>query len=410
MATEATDGIRFSGEARKMKKTLIKSLFDKIHHGGLEVVYWDGERASYGDQEPYFTLIFKQEPPLGFNVEDPLVALGEAYMDEVIDFQGRLEDALRMINDNQQYFTGNPAAGFMLKIVNGVADKLQQKRNVEHHYDLGNDFFSLWLDETMSYSCAYFKTPEDSLHQAQLQKLDHILKKLNLKPGERLLDIGSGWGWLIIKAAREYGAKALGITLSEEQYHGTRERIAELGLADQADVRVANYLDLDEKELQFDKIVSVGMFEHVGKENLPQYMAKINRLLTPGGLSLLHTITHTTEDVPSNTWMQKYIFPGGYVPSLRETMWLLPEYGFHMVHAESLRMHYAMTLDHWHENFCRYIDLIRKKFDQRFVRMWGLYLQGCAASFRVSGLNVHQILFSKGLNNDLPLTLEHIYR
>lgn len=393
-----------------MKKMLIKSFLEKMKHGGLKVVYWDGEEVSYGDQAPSFTLIFKKEPPISFNVEDPVLALGEAYMDEIIDFQGRLEDVLKMMNENRQFFTGSAAATSALKVMKGVTDKLQQKRNIEHHYDLGNDFFSLWLDKTMSYSCAYFKTPEDSLHQAQLQKIDHILKKLNLKPGEKLLDIGSGWGWLIIKAAQEYGVKALGITLSDEQYRGTQARIAELGLTDQVDVRLVNYLDLDEKQLQFDKIVSVGMFEHVGKENLPKYMDKIEKLLIPGGLSLLHTITHPTEDVPDNTWMKKYIFPGGYVPSLRETVWLLPEYGFHILNVESLRMHYAMTLDHWYENFQHHIEAVREKFDQRFIRMWSLYLQGCAATFRVSGLNVHQILFSKELNNDLPLTLEHIYR
>jgi cyclopropane-fatty-acyl-phospholipid synthase len=393
-----------------MKKALIKSFFEKIRHGGLKVIYWDGEEISYGNQTPRFTLIFKQAPPLSFNAEDPVVTLGEAYMDEIIDYQGSLEDVLKMMDDNRQYFTGNLATGSVLKLLNGVTDKLQQKRNIEHHYDLGNDFFSLWLDETMSYSCAYFKTPEDSLQQAQLQKIDHILKKLDLKPGERLLDIGSGWGWLIIKAAQEYGVKALGITLSEEQYRGTRDRIDKLGLADQVDVQVVNYLDLAEQQFQFDKIVSVGMFEHVGKENLPKYMDKIGKLLAPGGLSLLHTITHTTENVPSNTWIQKYIFPGGYVPSLRETVWLMPEYGFQLLNVESLRIHYALTLDHWYENFCRNIDFVRGKFDQRFVRMWSLYLQGCAASFRVSGLNVHQFLFSKGLNNDLPLTFEHIYR
>ena len=393
-----------------MKKTLIQSFFRKMRHGGLRVVYWDGEEVSYGDQMPSFTLIFKQEPPIRFQVEDPVLALGEAYMDEVIDFQGRLEDILKMINENRQYFTGSAAATSLLKVMKGVTDKLQQKRNIEHHYDLGNDFFSLWLDKTMSYSCAYFKTPADSLYQAQLQKIDHILKKLDLKPGERLLDIGSGWGWLIIKAAQEYGAKALGITLSEEQYRGTQERINQLGLEDQVAVRIINYLDVDEKQLQFDKIVSVGMFEHVGKENLPKYMEKIEKLLVPGGLSLLHTITHTTEDVPSNTWMKKYIFPGGYVPSLRETIWLLPEYGFHLLNVESLRMHYAKTLDHWYENFWNHMETVRKNFDQRFIRMWSLYLQGCAATFRASGLNVHQILFSKGLNNELPLTLENIYR
>ena len=152
------------------------------------------------------------------------------------------------------------------------------------------------------------------------------------------------------------------------------------------------------------------MFEHVGKENMARYMDKVNQLLVPGGVSLLHTITDTTEDKPANSWMKKYIFPGGYVPTLRETVWMLPDFDFHLLHVESLRMHYAMTLDRWYENFCRSLDVIAAKFDQRFIRMWSLYLRGCAASFRATGLNVHQLLFTKGLNNDFPLTYEHVHR
>jgi cyclopropane-fatty-acyl-phospholipid synthase len=375
-------------------------------------VYWDGEEVNYGNAPPKFKIIFRKAPSLNFNFDDPLLSLGEAYVDEIIDFEGDLDEIFRIIKLNKPAVTDGKVkrkmAALAINTVSRAASKLQQEKNIKYHYDLGNDFFSLWLDETMSYSCAYFKNAEDSLYQAQRQKIDHILKKLDLHPGERLLDIGSGWGWLILTAAEQYGVHALGITLSEEQFRATKERIDIMGLADKVDVMLVNYLDLDENKYQFDKIVNVGMFEHVGKENLPKYMEKINRLLVPGGLSLLHTITGEKEESAS-AWLGKYIFPGGYVPSLRETMWLLPEYDFHPLHVESLRMHYAKTLDQWYDNFCKHADDIEQRFDKRFVRMWSLYLRSCAAAFRVSELNIHQLLFSKGPNNSLPLTFEHVY-
>ncbi|SFR11200.1 SAM-dependent methyltransferase [Desulfoscipio geothermicus] len=393
-----------------MRKHLLKSFFAGVKHANFEVVYWDGETARYGDGQPRVKVIFNEPLPLNFNLDDPVLAFGEAYMDDIVDFEGSLEEIFRVAELNKDSIPGGLTgkAVSAVKVLSGAAARLKQKSDIQHHYDLGNDFFSLWLDETMSYSCAYFKTPGDSLYEAQLQKIDHILKKIQLQPGDRLLDIGSGWGWLIIKAAQEYGVQALGITLSEEQYHAVKERIKKLGLEGRVDVKLLNYLDLDEQEYRFDKIVSVGMFEHVGKENLPRYMEKVNKLLAPGGLSVLHTITGVREK-PVNSWIEKYIFPGGYIPSLRETMWLLPEYDFHLLHAESLRMHYAMTLDRWYENFLKHVDKIEQKYGRRFVRMWGLYLRGCAASFRVSGLNIYQLLFSKGLNNNLPMTLEHVY-
>jgi len=391
-----------------VKKAVLDSLFARIKHGGLSVIYWDGEEVNYGTDVPKAKVIIHRPP--AFTLDDPVLAIGEAYMDEIIDFEGSLEELFQVVELNKESLLGNSLsslAASAVKTINNAAAKLKQKENIRHHYDLGNDFFSLWLDDTMSYSCGYFKTPHDSLNQAQIQKIDHTLKKLQLRPGERLLDIGSGWGWLIIRAAQQYGVNALGITLSEEQYKATKQRINDLGLSKKVDVMLLDYLDLDDKP-NFDKIVSVGMFEHVGKENLPKYMKKVYSLLKHGGLSLLHTITGKKEGAV-NSWMKKYIFPGGYIPSVREIIWLLPEYDFHLIHAESLRMHYAMTLDKWHENFSKHINLVEEKFGKRFVRMWRLYLLGCAASFRSTGLNIHQFLFSKGLNNELPLTLDHIY-
>lgn len=385
-------------------KMALKLTLKQWKKGGFSIRFWDGEEESYGDVSPSFKIIFHKEPPLKFNSTDMILAMGEAYMNGIIDFEGSMDDIMHVIALN----TKPEQLKEHHQVKSNANNCRMQKQNIHHHYDLGNDFFSLWLDKTMSYSCAYFKTPEDSLEQAQLQKIDHILKKLNLKPGERLLDIGCGWGWLIIKAAQQYNVKATGITLSTEQFTAVTERIKKLGLEDQLQVKLMNYQELDSAQYQFEKIVSVGMFEHVGKGNLGCYMDKVNELLVPGGISLLHSITGMLEDA-TNTWMEKYIFPEGYAPSLRETVWLLPQYDFHLIHAESLRMHYAKTLDEWYINFSRHLDTIRDMFDERFIRMWSLYLQGCAAAFRTSGLDIYQLLFTKGLNNELPLTNAYMY-
>lgn len=386
-----------------LKKMALKLLLKKWNKSNFSVIFWDGEKVNFGQGNPSFTLKFNQEPSWQLNNDDIVLTLGEAYMDGIIDLEGSMDEVLRVITENSLPEMKNEHT-----IANKIFEPKIQKQNIHRHYDLGNDFFSLWLDKTMSYSCAYFETQKDTLEQAQLQKIDHTLKKLNLKPNEKLLDIGSGWGWLIIRAAQQYHVKATGITLSTEQYDRTKEQIQALGLENQVKVYLTNYQELDSNKFQFNKIVSVGMFEHVGKGNHNQYMKKIHELLVPGGISLLHTITGMFEE-PGNSWMEKYIFPGGYVPSLRETIWTLPEYDFHLLHLESLRLHYALTLDYWYNNFLEHIDEIRQKYGERFVRMWSLYLQGCAAAFRVSGLDVHQLLFTKGLNNELPLTYNFIY-
>ncbi len=264
--------------------------------------------------------------------------------------------------------------------------KAQERENIHSHYDIGNNFYRQWLDETMSYSCAYFKGPNDTLYQAQLNKIDLALKKLNLKSGEKLLDIGCGWGWLIIRAAQQYGVEATGITLSIEQYKGAKERIRKAGLEDKVDVRLCNYMDLDPEQEQFDKIASIGMFEHVGKEFLPLYMQKANSLLRDGGAFLLHSIMGYREG-PTNEWIKTYIFPGGYLPTVRETVNLFSDFGFYLLHMESLRRHYALTLEQWRKNFDAIKDNLPEKYDERFKRMWELYLVGCAAAFRTGNID-----------------------
>lgn len=393
-----------------MIKNIYHSFFKGFKGADFEVSYWDGEKVAYGRGAPRVKIALKKPLPVNFNPENAVLAFGEAYMDGLVDFEGSMEEIIRIIQRNTEGTVSGGRTGKIASVISSIGNlKARQKQNIQHHYDLGNEFFSLWLDETMSYSCAYFNSPGDSLYQAQLQKIDYTLKKLQLKPGEKLLDIGCGWGWLVITAAREFGVKALGITLSEEQYRAAGEKVESEGLSGAVDIQMKNYLDLAAEGQSFDKIVSVGMFEHVGKENLAKYMEAVDKLLCPGGLFLLHSIMGTDEH-PVNSWMEKYIFPGGYIPSLRETTWLVPEYNFHLLHAESLRLHYALTLDRWYSNFQKNISAVREKFGDRFVRMWSLYLIGCAASFRASGLNIYQLLFSRGLNNNLPMTMDYLYK
>lgn len=387
-----------------MQTLMIDTLFNRLHANiPFAVEFSDGTVKKYGMAEPRLRLKLNEGFSLTKLIKEPSVAFGEAYMNGEIEIDGEIEDVISLAFHNKQ------------ELWNGSAPKLpnlsirKAKQNVEHHYDIGNEFYSLWLDETLSYSCAYFKDEGDSLGQAQLNKIDHVLKKLQLKEGETLLDIGSGWGELIIRATLSYGVKSHGVTLSEEQYTKTKNRVAQLGLEDWVTVDLMDYRELLDKGWTFDKICSVGMFEHVGQKDYPIFMKTVNTLLKDEGVALLHTITHQKEEA-GDPWIQKYIFPGGYIPSLREIVALLPDYNFHVVDIESLRLHYAKTLDHWADRFEASKEKSEEMYGEKFVRMWRLYLQSSAAFFRNGGLDLHQTLFTKNVNNELKMTRAHLYK
>ncbi|NBH70923.1 class I SAM-dependent methyltransferase [Clostridiaceae bacterium] len=328
------------------------------------------------------------------------LALGEAYIRGDIELDRDLYEVLDIFLGQIEHFRLSPAALHGL-LHSSLAAKKQQAE-VCSHYDIGNDFYRLWLDETMSYSCGYFKNPGDSLFEAQVAKADHILKKLHLGMGMTLLDVGCGWGFLLMRAARRYGVKGVGITLGKEQYQQFSREIKEQHLEDFLEVRLMDYRELPKSGLQFDRVVSVGMVEHVGRGNYELFFKNIAEVLKPEGLFLLHFISAQKEHA-GDPFIRKYIFPGGVVPSLREMVSLLPEYGFRTLDVESLRLHYTRTLLCWLENFKKHKEEIAAGRGEEFVRMWELYLAACAAAFHQGIVDLHQILMSKGVNNELPM-------
>ncbi len=386
-----------------LEKQMIKFILSKWNYGNFRIVFWDQEEFHVGNQPAKFSLIFKEKIPFLKLFSDTSLVFAKHYMESKLEIEGDYDEIAKVL----YYFSNKRFLKNTEDILSKIAQK-QESKNIKSHYDIGNDFYKLWLDDTMSYSCAYFKTSSDTLYEAQINKIEHTLKKLDLKPNEKLLDIGCGWGWLSIIAAQKYGVKVVGITISEEQCKKAQERVKELKFEDRVEIRLQNYQDL-EFEDYFDKVVSVGMFEHVGKENLGLYFMKAKQVLKPGGSMLLHSILAMFEG-KTNAWIDKYIFPGGYLPSLREVVSAMSEWDFHLLLAESLRIHYAKTLDMWSNNFNQVLPQVRKKYDEEFIRMWDLYLRSCASAFRVGSVDLFQFLITKEINNNLSLTKEYIYK
>lgn len=354
------------------------------------------------------------DPQLLAELTQPsLDKLGEAYIDHRLDIQGPIMSVMEIADRLSMGAAVDQSAPVQER---SAHDRALDAEAISYHYDLSNEFYQLWLDPEMAYSCGYFHSAEDSLAQAQLNKFDHLCRKLRLKPGERLLDVGCGWGGLARYAAEHYGVSVYGITLSQAQLDLGREKNAQAGLDDAIELQLQDYRDLPGQE-DFDKVVSVGMFEHVGHANLGEYFRILHEQVRPGGLVMNHGITaRHTDGRPvgrgAGKFIGRYVFPHGELPHLSTAIAEMCEQGLEVVDVESLRRHYARTLEHWSSNLESSLDEASKLVSDKALRIWRIYLAGCAYGFRKNWINIHQILAVKPHadgHHDLPWTRADIY-
>lgn len=404
--------------AKAALSAIVHRIFDG-YPGRIAVELWNGEGISVGGLSPDFKLVIHSPRVLRDLIlaRSPL-PLAHAYFNGRLDVEGSLYGAL----DLRHYFAvprwGLMEAAAMLARLahaapanDGAADRVRRapralvagngrgkNRNaIAFHYDVSNAFYRLWLDERMVYSCAYFERPEVGLETAQLAKLDHVCRKLRLKPGERLLDVGCGWGALAIWAAQQYGVEVVGITLSRNQLELARERVRAAGLVDRVEIRLLDYRDLA-REGVFDKVASIGMFEHVGLKNLPRYFGAIHDALKPGGLFLNHGITHDSEGWKrsiSTAFINRYVFPDGELDTVSNVQREMERAGFELWDVEGLRPHYALTLREWVARLEARREEALGHVDESVYRVWRLYMAACALHFEQGDVGIYQILGSR---------------
>jgi cyclopropane-fatty-acyl-phospholipid synthase len=397
---------------------LIDVFFSRaVKRGQLSITRADGSTATYGSPDPALnpvTIRFTDRSVYAAIVTDPSLGAAEAFMDgRLVVEQGDILDLLMLFTSNSRWENGtNHLAPSRTR---RLAEELRQrflranaarasKRNVAHHYDLSDRLYDLFLDADKQYSCAYYTDPANTLEQAQADKKAHIVAKLAIEPGMRVLDIGCGWGGMALYIHARTGAEVLGITLSEEQLKVARRRAEEAGVADKVRFELIDYRDLTDT---FDRIVSVGMFEHVGQRNFRTYFTKCRDLLTPTGVMLLHTIGRADGPGVTDTFTDRYIFPGGYIPSLSETLAANDFIRWFVTDVEVLRLHYAYTLRDWYKRTVAAREQIVALYDERFYRMWTFYLAGAIVSFTNGTLVNYQIQFARD-RTALPLTRDYM--
>ena len=383
-----------------------------IRVGNMTVRYESGRSETYGDGTGTPVVVRISNRGARRTALNPELGFGEAFMDgDVVLEQGDIWNLFEIVGRNQGPGVKSTLDGRLTRLRKLVMRRLQQvndrraaKHNVAHHYDLSYDLYRRFLDADMQYSCAYFARPSMSLEEAQAAKKAHLASKMRLEPGMRVLDIGCGWGGLALELGARYGVQVLGITLSKEQLAIARQRAEAAGLGERVKFELIDFRDV---QGQFDRIVSVGMFEHVGVPNYRAYFNSIGKLLTDDGVAVVHSIGRRTPPSGTNPWIQKYIFPGGYIPALSETLAAVEEIGLWVTDVEILRVHYGETLKHWRQRFNAHRAEIEKLYDARFCRMWEFYLACSELAFRYGGHMNFQLQLAKR-RDAVPFTRDYM--
>lgn len=389
-----------SPHANQIDMWTIRQLLTRLGNPAIKVVLWDGTEVLTSSDEPVGTVVIHDRATLFRLIWQPSIAFAEGYQRGRIEIDGSIVDVCRAVevaNGAAKVVPWSGLRGFGRRRPSSVKDA---RSNIHQHYDLGNDFYRLWLDQRLVYTCAYFPNPDVSLDDAQLNKLDLVCRKLCLQHGDDVIEAGSGWGALALHMAAKYGVKVRSYNISHEQVEYARAQARRDGLIDRV-----TFIEDDWRNTSgsCDKFVSVGMLEHVGPENYRELGTIIDRVLRPSGLGLIHTIGRTVA-CPVDGWVQKSIFPGAEPPSLRQMMDIFEPHGFSILDVENLRRHYALTLTHWLDRFEQNVDRVRDMFDEPFVRAWRLYLAASIATFEYGGFQLFQVLFARARNNDIPWT------
>ncbi len=396
-----------TGTGGKWEARLLQRVLRAMHEPPIEFLLdWSGERVAPRARKPIAHVRLADRRMLWNLLRNPHVTLGDAYSAGRVELDCDIVQFLDLLYLNEMQ--GGPAqvATSRRRAPSPRRNTLAGSRdNIHRHYDIGNDFYSLWLGQTMAYTCAYYPTESASLDQAQLAKMDHVCRKLRLRAGDTVVEAGCGWGSLALHMAQHYGAKVRAFNISREQIAYARSRLAERGLSDRVEFVEDDYRNITGR---YDVFVSVGMLEHVGPENYREFGQIARRSLNPAGRGLIHSIGRNWP-APLHPWVEQRIFPGAYPPSLAEMMDIFEPSDLSVLDVENLRLHYARTLHHWLELYEAAVPRVRAMFDDIFVRKWRLYLAGSLAAFQTGTLQLFQVLFSTTQNNDLPLTREFMY-